>query len=69
MTGPPHVIWDNLTPRDSIVLLPDQQLVMCCLHCGDRYVAALPASVGMAGAVCGQYAKEHRLCKPRETKP
>jgi hypothetical protein len=65
-----HVVWDNLAPRESVVLLPEQQLVMACRHCGDRYVAAVPASVGMVAAVCRQYVKEHRLCKPpREPKP
>lgn len=61
-----HVIWDNLAPREALTLLPEHQLVMRCTHCGDRYVLALPCSLGMASVVLGQYGNDHRHCKPKE---
>ena len=66
--GAPHVIWDNMAPRESLVLPPEQQLVLRCLHCGDRYVGALPASCTMVSAMCRAYDKDHRGCKPRAPK-
>jgi hypothetical protein len=67
--GTDHVIWDNLAPREPLTLSPEQQLVLRCTHCGDRYVLALPAPVDMIGALIRVYTKGHRHCKPREPKP
>lgn len=64
-----HVIWDNMTPRGALTLAVDEQFVMRCKYCGDRYVAALPASMSMVAAICRQYSKEHRRCRPRKTEP
>jgi hypothetical protein len=69
MTGAAHVIWDNLTRRDIVVLRPEQQLVMRCLHCGDRYVAVLPAPMSFVSGILGLYVKEHEGCEPREPVP
>lgn len=62
--GTQHVIWDNREAPPLLTLAPEEQLVLRCLHCGDRYVMALPASLSMTSAVCKQYGREHRHCKP-----
>lgn len=69
MTSADHVVWDNLAPRGELVLPPEQQFVLRCTHCGERFVLPLPASVDMMAGVCKLYAKAHRRCKPREPKP
>jgi hypothetical protein len=58
-----HVVWDNMTPRDALTLLPEQQFVLRCSHCNDRYVLGLPCSVGVIAAVTRAYVKDHRYCK------
>jgi hypothetical protein len=60
-----HVVWDNMTPRDAVTLQPEQQWVMRCTHCGERFVLPLPCSVSMLAAVTRAYVKDHRHCKPR----
>lgn len=60
-----HVIWDNLVARGPLTLAPEQQLVLKCTHCGERYVAALPCTVGMMSAVTRQYIEDHRNCRQR----
>lgn len=62
-----HVIWDNMTPRDAVTLPPEQQFVLRCSHCGDRYVLALPCTVTVMVAVTRAYVKDHRHCKQRAT--
>lgn len=65
MTATSHVVWDNLAPRWPLTLPPEQQFVLRCMHCSDRYVLAVPCSVAMVAVVCKQYAAEHRRCGPR----
>jgi hypothetical protein len=64
-----HVVVEWAVARSSITLPPDQQAVYCCLHCGDRYVIALPCSISMAAAVAKQYLREHRRCKACPVSP
>jgi hypothetical protein len=61
-----HCVWDNLTPRGPLILSPAQQFVLRCSHCGERYVAALPASCGMLATICKQFASDHAECLPRK---
>ena len=67
-----HVVID-CGERPELWLEPEEQLVLTCLHCGHRYVLALPASLRMTAAVCRVYAREHAHCRPtaaaREEKP
>lgn len=60
-----HVVCDFSGPREPVVLGPLEQLPMQCMHCGCRYVLALPCSVTMTAIVAKQFVKEHRRCKPR----
>lgn len=55
-----HVVWDNMTPREALTLQPEQQFVLRCTHCGDRYVLAVPATVTVMAAVLRAYEKDHR---------
>jgi len=64
-----HVVCDFSGPRPPVLLAPENQLPMQCLHCGDRYVLPLPASVSMVAVVSKQYVREHRRCKPRLVSP
>jgi len=59
-----HVVIDFAGPRPTVTLAPEEQMVCRCMHCGHRYVLALPCSLSMAAAVCKQYGKEHRRCRP-----
>ena len=60
-----HVVIDFAGPRNQVVLAPEEQLVLRCKNCDGRYVLALPASLAMCAAVCKQYGREHRRCKPQ----
>lgn len=61
-----HVVVDFAGPRPELVVPPEEQLVLRCMHCGDRYVLPLPVSVTMVSAVTKVYTREHRSCKERE---
>jgi hypothetical protein len=59
-----HVLWDNMSEREALTLPPENQFVLRCKHCGDRYVLPVPATVTVMAAVTRAYVKDHRHCKP-----
>lgn len=58
--GRSSAIWDNMTPRGALTLAPDQQFVLRCKRCGDRYVLALPCSIAVLAAALTAYSNEHQ---------
>jgi hypothetical protein len=60
-----HVVVDFAGPRPPYTYAPENQLPLVCLHCGARYILGLPLSLTMSALVMKQFAREHRLCKPR----
>jgi len=58
-----HVVYDYSSPRSVWMVLPDEQMVLVCMHCGDVFRAALPLPIGMAVAIMREYGRAHRSCR------
>lgn len=64
-----HIVVDFGSPRGPLVLSPEEQMPLVCMHCGRGYTLTLPCSISMAVAVSRQFGKEHRRCKPFGPRP
>lgn len=64
---PDHVVVDFAGPRPEYVVAPENQLVLRCQRCGDKYILPLPVSLTMSALVMKQYTKEHRRCREKKT--
>lgn len=58
-----HVVYDFASPRKTLVVLPDEQMPLLCMHCGEVFIVKLPLSLRMATAIMRQFGREHRGCR------